>query len=77
MLKTVCTLELMSVLKMINMILMAPVRSFARAPFYCLLSQRLKSLFLLSVHRIKTREITEIYTGRFGSSFIFYLDCQM
>lgn len=77
MLKSVCTLELMSILDMINVILVAPLRSSTRVSFYCLLSQRLQSLFLPSVHGIKTCEITEIYIGRFGSSFIFYLDCQM
>lgn len=73
MMKNVCTLELMSVLDMINMILVAPLRSFTRVLFYCLLSRGLKSLFLPSVHRIKTCEITGIYIGRFGSSFIFLL----
>ena len=66
--RNVGTLELMLVLDMINM---APLRSFTRVPSYCTLSQRLKSLFLLLVHRIKTCEITGIYIGRFGSSFIF------
>lgn len=73
MLKSVCTLELMSVLDMINVILVAPLRSSTRVPFYCLLSQRLQSLFLPSAHGIKTCEITGIYIGRFGSSFIFFL----
>lgn len=45
MLKSVCTLELMSVWDMINMILMFLLRSSTGVPFYCLLSQRLKSLF--------------------------------
>ena len=72
MMKNVCTLELMSVLDMINMILLTPLRSFTRVLFYCLLSRGLKSLFLPSVHRIKTCEITGIYIGRFGSSFIFF-----
>lgn len=62
------TLEFMLALDVINMALL---RSFTRVSSYCVLSQRLKSLFLLSVHRIKTREITGIYIGRFGSSFLF------
>lgn len=70
--KSVCTVELMSVSDVINTIPVTSQRSFARVPFYCLLSQRLKSFFLPSVHRIKTCEITGIYIGRFGSSFVFF-----
>lgn len=74
MLTSVCILELMPVLDMINVILVAPRRNSTRVPFYCLLSQRLQSLSLLSAHGIKTCEITGIYIGRFGSSFIFFLE---
>lgn len=72
-LKRICTLELRSVSDMMGRILVAPLKSFRKVPFHCLLSQSLQSLFLSSVHRLKTCELTRIYRGRFGSSSIFFL----